>query len=50
MSPRATLDRGYAVLQRADGSAVRDPAEVELGERLTGRVAAGRIPLEVVSA
>jgi len=50
MSPQATLDRGYAVLQRADGSAVRDPAEVEPGERLTGRVAAGRVPLEVASA
>jgi exodeoxyribonuclease VII large subunit len=50
MSPQATLDRGYAVLQRADGSAVRDPAEVEPGERLTGRVAAGRVPLEVVSS
>jgi exodeoxyribonuclease VII large subunit len=49
MSPQATLDRGYAVLQRADGSAVRDPAEVAPGERLTGRVAAGRIPLEVVA-
>jgi exodeoxyribonuclease VII large subunit len=48
MSPQATLDRGYAVLQRADGSAVRDPAEVAAGERLTGRVAAGRIPLEVM--
>ena len=34
----------------ADGSAVRDPAEVGPGERLTGRVAAGRVPLEVVSA
>src|SRR4051812_517664 len=50
MSPQATLDRGYAVLQRADGAAVRDPAEVERGERLTGRVAAGRVPLEVVPA
>jgi exodeoxyribonuclease VII large subunit len=50
MSPQATLDRGYAVLQRADGSAVRDPAEVEPGERLIGRVAAGRVPLEVASA
>ena len=48
MSPQATLDRGYAVLQREDGSAVRDPAEVTAGERLTGRVAAGRIPLEVM--
>jgi exodeoxyribonuclease VII large subunit len=48
MSPQATLDRGYAVLQRADGSAVRDPTDVAAGERLTGRVAAGRIPLEVL--
>jgi exodeoxyribonuclease VII large subunit len=47
LSPQATLDRGYAVLQRADGAAVRDPAEVVDGERLTGRVAAGRITLEV---
>ena len=47
LSPQATLDRGYAVLQRGDGSAVRDPAEVAEGERLTGRVAAGRITLEV---
>ena len=47
MSPQATLDRGYAVLQKADGTAVRDPAEVTAGEQLTGRVAAGRIPLEV---
>ena len=50
LSPQGTLDRGYAVLQRADGSAVRDPAEVSTGEQLTGRVAAGRIPLQVVSA
>src|SRR3954471_20405900 len=35
LSPQATLDRGYAVLQRGDGSAVRDPAEVDVGERLT---------------
>jgi exodeoxyribonuclease VII large subunit len=48
MSPQATLDRGYAVLQRADGKAVRDPTDVAAGERLTGRVAAGRIPLEVL--
>ena len=49
LSPQATLDRGYAVLQRADGHAVRDPAEVEPGEELVGRVAAGRIPLRVSS-
>jgi exodeoxyribonuclease VII large subunit len=27
LSPQATLDRGYAVVQRADGLVVRDPAE-----------------------
>jgi exodeoxyribonuclease VII large subunit len=49
LSPQATLDRGYAVLVRGDGSAVRDPAEVSVGEALVGRVAAGRIPLTVAS-
>jgi exodeoxyribonuclease VII large subunit len=47
LSPQGTLDRGYAVLQRADGSAVRDAAEVTAGDRLLGRVATGRIELEV---
>src|SRR4051794_4739368 len=50
MSPPATPHRGHAALQRPDGSAVRAPAEVAPGDRLTGRVAAGRVPLEVVSA
>jgi exodeoxyribonuclease VII large subunit len=49
LSPQSTLDRGYAVLQRADGRAVRDPAEVCAGERLVGRVAAGRVDLEVLA-
>jgi exodeoxyribonuclease VII large subunit len=49
LSPQATLDRGYAVLQRADGHAVRDPAEVKAGDALTARVAAGRVPLTVAS-
>jgi exodeoxyribonuclease VII large subunit len=49
LSPQATLDRGYAVLQRSDGHAVRDPADVQPGDSLTGRVAAGRIPLTVAS-
>jgi exodeoxyribonuclease VII large subunit len=47
LSPQATLDRGYAVLQRADGQAVRDAAEVSAGDRLVGRVARGRVDLEV---
>ena len=49
LSPQATLDRGYAVLQRADGQAVRDPAEVTPGDKLVGRVAAGKIPLQVTA-
>jgi exodeoxyribonuclease VII large subunit len=49
LSPQGTLERGYAVLQRADGHAVRDPVEVQPGDGLTARVATGRIPLTVAS-
>jgi exodeoxyribonuclease VII large subunit len=47
LSPAATLDRGYALVQRGDGSLVRDPAEVADDERLTVRVAGGRLPVRV---
>ncbi|OPC82584.1 exodeoxyribonuclease VII large subunit [Embleya scabrispora] len=47
LSPAATLERGYAVLQRADGHAVRDPGEVAAGEALTARVATGRFDVVV---
>lgn len=49
LSPAATLDRGYAVLRRRDGSVVRAAAEVADGERLEARVAAGRLGLEVIA-
>jgi exodeoxyribonuclease VII large subunit len=49
LSPQATLERGYAVLQREDGHAVRDPADVEPEDKLTARVAGGRISLRVAS-
>ena len=39
LSPQATLDRGYAVVQLADGRVVRDPAEAS--GRLRVRVARG---------
>ena len=42
LSPAATLDRGYAVVQRCDGSVVRDPAALATGEQLAVRVAGGR--------
>ncbi len=41
LSPAATMRRGYAVLQRGDGSVVRDQAEVAQGEALRARVAEG---------
>jgi exodeoxyribonuclease VII large subunit len=47
LSPAATLDRGYAVVQRADGALVRDPAEVTEGERLRVRVSGGRLAVKV---
>lgn len=47
LSPAATLERGYAVLQKSDGTVVRDPAEVATGEPLTARVAGGRIGVRV---
>ncbi|MEU2608651.1 exodeoxyribonuclease VII large subunit [Streptomyces albus] len=47
LSPAATLQRGYAVLQRADGAVVRDAAEVTEGERLRARVADGEFGVAV---
>ena len=47
LSPQATLDRGYAVVQQADGNVVRDAADVAVGEQLLGRFASGRLPLVV---
>ncbi|WP_030273566.1 exodeoxyribonuclease VII large subunit [Streptomyces sp. NRRL B-24484] len=41
LSPLATLQRGYAVLQKADGAVVTDPAQVTAGEELHARVAEG---------
>lgn len=46
LSPLATLERGYAVVQRADGAVVRDPAQVQAGERLRLRVARGELTAE----
>ena len=41
LSPAATLDRGYAVVQTAAGAVVRAPADVAAGETMRVRVAAG---------
>ncbi|MCW2583005.1 MAG: xseA [Klenkia sp.] len=47
LSPAATLDRGYALVQTPDGALVRDPAQVGDDEALLVRVAGGRIPVRV---
>lgn len=47
ISPLATLGRGYAILQREDGRAVRTSDEVETGERLRARLSAGELTLRV---
>ncbi|MHB9859361.1 exodeoxyribonuclease VII large subunit [Streptomyces sp. YIM S03343] len=47
LSPAATLQRGYAVLQRADGHVVRDPGEVTADEALRARVAEGEFTVRV---
>ncbi len=43
LSPAATLQRGYAVLQKADGQVVRAPEEVTAEELLRARVAGGEM-------
>ena len=47
LSPAATLERGYAVVQRADGAVVRSPSEVATGNRLRVRLAAGELAATV---
>jgi exodeoxyribonuclease VII large subunit len=48
LSPAATLDRGYAVVQREDGVVVRSPEDVASGDGLRLRVAAGELRAQVV--
>ncbi|MFF3394148.1 exodeoxyribonuclease VII large subunit [Streptomyces sp. NPDC002669] len=48
LSPAATLERGYAVLQRADGQVVRSPEEAgEPGDVLRARVSGGEFAVRV---
>ena len=41
LSPQSTLERGYAVVQHADGRVVMDHDDLEVGELLRVRVARG---------
>jgi exodeoxyribonuclease VII large subunit len=47
LSPAATLERGYAVVQRADGAVVRRPDEVASGDPLHVRLAQGELDATV---
>ncbi|MGW2085872.1 exodeoxyribonuclease VII large subunit [Streptomyces sp. NPDC001880] len=48
LSPAATLERGYAVLQRADGHVVRSPEDAGApGEVLRARVSGGEFAVRV---
>ncbi|MFC4148341.1 exodeoxyribonuclease VII large subunit [Micromonospora mangrovi] len=47
LSPAATLDRGYAIVQRADGHVVRAASEVTGGDPLRVRLAEGELSATV---
>lgn len=47
LSPAATLQRGYAVLQREDGAVVRAATDVKEEEKLRARVAQGEFSVRV---
>ncbi len=49
LSPQATLDRGYAVVQLADGSIARDSHALTAGEKLRIRLAQGEASATVTS-
>jgi exodeoxyribonuclease VII large subunit len=49
LSPAATLDRGYAVVQREDGSVVREATDVRVHESLGVRLSAGRLAVDVTA-
>ena len=49
LSPQATLDRGYAVVQLADGSIARDSHALTAGEKLRIRLAQGETSATVTS-
>lgn len=49
MSPKATLERGYAILLDDDGQAITDPERTQLDQSLTAYLARGRLELAVAA-
>jgi exodeoxyribonuclease VII large subunit len=50
LSPTRVLERGYAVVRRADGAVVRDPRSLAVGERIDVEVATGALTADVVAS
>jgi exodeoxyribonuclease VII large subunit len=51
LSPEAVLERGYSItLDAATGAVVRDAAEIRPGQKLTSRLAKGRVSSVVVES
>ncbi|GAB2687965.1 exodeoxyribonuclease VII large subunit [Thalassiella azotivora] len=49
LSPQSTLDRGYAVVQAADGEVLRDAGRAVAGDEVRVRLARGRLAAQVTS-
>lgn len=49
LSPQATLDRGYSVVQRTNGDIARDASQLKVGESLRLRLAKGETSATVTS-
>jgi len=47
LSPKATLARGYAIVQAADGAVLREPEQVREGDPLRVRLAGGELAATV---
>ena len=51
LSPLATLERGYAIVQRrVDWAVLRDPAEAAIGDDLRVRLAQGELAARVIES
>ena len=50
VSPLATVARGYAILEHADGRIVRSVGDANVGDALDARVRDGRLRLRVEGA
>ena len=48
VSPLATLDRGYAIVADASGRVLQDAAMLRPGDRITARLARGRVTAQVL--